>query len=475
MTLRHRLALWFTAITAVLFALFSLLIYFSAAQNREKEFYALLKKEGVTKAQLVLSGRIEPAILQDIYRNNRQILDEVEVAMYDTTFALLYHDAVDVDVVKETPEMLALIIDQGTLRFKVKDYQAVGFVYSTQNKKFLITAAAYDQYGYAKLRNLRNTLLLSLALALLTLYWTGKFFAGRALRPVADITEKARKISATSLHLRLDSGNRRDELARLAHTFNDMLERLEKSFEAQKSFVFHIAHELRTPLAALMTEAELALSRPRSDAEWKEAVTHILEDARRLSQLVSHLLDLAKASYDPAGISFKPEAPDEILTEAAYELTKNHPDYKVDFIPSSEECSPEPMQIMANAYLLRVAFLNLMENGCKFSPDHTCRIRWKIFVHQDQKSDTVAKERNSAAYVDIFFENSGPGIPAEDLPHIFEPFYRGSTQSRLHTGYGIGLSLSQKIIQLHKGRLDVESQPGLGAVFTVRLPLIFFS
>ncbi|MCS6981164.1 MAG: ATP-binding protein [Flavobacteriales bacterium] len=472
MTLRHRLTLWFTGLTGVLLIIFSIIIYFTAAQNREKEFYNLLKKEAVTKAQLIVNGKIDPLILQNIYRNNRQILPEVEVAVYDTTFRLMYHDAVDIDVVKETPEMLTNILQNGHINFTADDYQAVGFTYLANKKKFLVTAAAYDQYGLAKLRNLRNTLLVALSLALLIVYGTGKFFAGRALSPVAQIIAKAQKISAKSLHLRLDTGNQRDELAQLALTFNDMLDRLEKSFEAQKNFVFHMAHEVRTPLATLMAEAELTLSQTRTEAEYQQALSRILEDAQKLSHLVNNLLDLAKASYDPTRINFKYIPVHETLMEAAYELQRSRPGFRVEFPPPAEALIQDEPKVLANEYLLRVAFRNLMENGCKFSPDHICRLQLRVRKTPNDEKGPIGTSDNHSKVLEIVFQNNGPAIRAEEVPMIFEPFYRGTSQTQENIGHGIGLSLCRKIVELHGGKIEVESHPDSGNLFKISIPLV---
>lgn len=117
MKIRTRLTILFTVITATILLAFASVIYFSAKKNREKEFYSILKKEAITKANLFFNAKVDAKTLQDIYRNNREILNEVEVAIYDTGFNLLYHDAVDIDYVKETPEMINEIFQKGEIQF----------------------------------------------------------------------------------------------------------------------------------------------------------------------------------------------------------------------------------------------------------------------------------------------------------------------------------------------------------------------
>lgn len=472
MTLKTRLTLLYTAVTALLFLLFSFFLYYASSKNREKEFYKLLEKEALTKAQLIASGVIEPTVLQNIYRNNRQIIHEVEVAVYDTAFQLVYHDAVDIDLVKETPEMLQAIKNKGTLIFKVREYQAVGLRRNLEGKDYLITAAAYDHYGLTKLRHLRNNTLMAMTLMLGLLFLSGRFLAGRVLEPVRTITEKARRISATNLDLRLEVKKRRDELSELAATFNDMLERLEQSFEAQKSFVHHLAHELRNPLAALSAELELALQRERAAEAYRAAIRRALEDAQKMARLIKSLLDLAKASYDPAALNFKTLRADEVLADAVRELQRENPHYTVDILIQESAGEPPDNLVLANEYLLRTAFINLMDNGCKFSPDHTCRVTLSIASNSGSKN--TPNNSAESAYLILNFQNFGKPIEATEREKIFQPFYRvPDTTSNPADGYGIGLSLCKRIIELHKGTLTVDSDADRGNIFTLSLPLAF--
>ena len=160
MKIRTKLTLLFTLITGTIVLAFASVIYLSAKENKDKEFYSLLKKEAVTKSNLFFNAKVETKTLQDIYRSNRQILNEVEVAIYDSNFNLLYHDAVDIDLVKETPEMLNEIYVKGDMQFYQDDWQTIGLRYEFDGENYIITATAYDQYGYNKLSSLlKNSIL----------------------------------------------------------------------------------------------------------------------------------------------------------------------------------------------------------------------------------------------------------------------------------------------------------------------------
>lgn len=458
MKTRTRLTILFTLITAAILLAFASVIYISAKENREKEFYSLLKKEALTKANLFFNAKVETQTLQDIYKNNRQILNEVEVAIYDSSFNLLYHDAVDIDYVKETPEMINEIYQKREKQFYQEDWQVIGLRYEFENKNYIITATAIDQYGYNKLDSLLKDSIVVFVISILFIYVAGRFFSKRAFDPVKEMTEKAKVISATNLDLRLNSNGSKDELSELANTFNEMLSRLENSFDAQKHFVSNISHELRTPLAAIITELELSTNKEKNITEYKSTIQNALGDAKKIVRLSNSLLDLAKASYDPTEISFKQIRIDEILLDARQQVQQVNPDYKIDIVFDPEFFRDEndsQITVNGNEYLLKVAFANLFENGCKFSKDK-----------QSNLSIGCEKEK-----IQLRFSDKGIGISEDDLKNIFTPFYRGENK-KLADGNGIGLSLTQKIIHLHKGSISVQSEQQQGTTFTVELQTV---
>jgi signal transduction histidine kinase len=462
MKIRTRITILFTLITATILLVFASVIYYSAKENREKEFYTLLKKEALTRANLFFNAKVESRILHNIYKYNRKILNEVEVAVYDKNFNLLYHDALDIDFVKETPQMINDIYHKGEIRFYQKDWQVIGFRYPFGDNNYVITAAAYDQYGYSKLNSLLRNIIVVFIISILFIYIAGLYFSKKAFDPVKEMTEKAKIISATNLDLRLNSNGNKDELSELANTFNEMLCRLESSFDAQKHFVFNISHELRTPLAAMISELELSLGKERNIAEYKATITNALNDAKKLVRLSNSLLDMAKASYDPAEISFKHLRVDELLLDARQQVQKLNPDYKIDIAFEQDFENENQITINGNEYLLKVAFANLIENGCKFSKDNSCRVS----INLNQKYPN-----HNPSYITLQFKDNGIGIPENDLENIFYPFYRGDNKA-FADGIGIGLYLTKKIIHLHKGTIGVSSKQNQGTAFTVVLKTI---
>lgn len=448
MKIRTRLTLLFTLITAMLLGIYSISIYYSSKEAREKSFYSELQNEAIAKADLFFRSSLPEQEMHKLYKNNTRTLNEVQVAIYDINRQLIYHDDAKVDYVKETPEMLLQIFQKKKINFFLHDLQVIGIVYHYEGKTYAVTAAAYDQYGYDYLTHLLTISIISFFIILLLIYLAGIFLSKKALSPLTEMVIQIKKITAGKLQLRLKTTKEKDELNELAQNFNGMLERLENSFDSQKHFVSNISHELRTPLAAIITELELASVKDKTKEEYQETIQFALDDARNMVKLSNSLMDLAKASYDPNEISFSEVRLDEVLLESYTKITKDNPGYKVS-LNIEDLVEEHQLTILGNEYLLQVAFNNLTDNACKYSPEHTCLID----VSTDSKILTIS------------FTNTGNSINKEDLQHIFKPFYR-SENSKREKGHGIGLFLTKKIILLHNAKVKVVSEKNK-TIFTV--------
>lgn len=448
MKVRTRLTLLFTFVTAMLMVFYGIAVYYSSSEAREVSFYAQLRNEAVAKANLFFQSTLGEKEMHRVYKNNTKTINEVQVAIYDPEFNLIYHDDSKVDYVKEDPKMLSNIQKKKEISFFIDDLQAIGTIYSHNGKEYLVTAAGYDQYGYSSINHLLTISIIAFISILILVYLAGIFLSKKALNPLSEMVNQIKKITAGKLQLRLKTTGEKDELNELAQNFNGMLERLENSFDAQKHFVSNISHELRTPLSAIITELEHSSEKEQTQEEYQQTIQYALDDARNMVKLSNSLMDLAKASYDPNEISFSEVRLDEILLESYSKIIKENQEYKVSLnIDNSVE--EHQLVIQGNEYLLQVSFNNLIDNACKYSPIHTCSIE----VKGDSKT------------LSIQFINTGITISQNDLLHIFEPFYR-SKDSTKEKGYGIGLFLTEKIIHLHHATIKVVSENN-ETVFTV--------
>lgn len=453
MKIRTKLAIRYTAVTAVLFLLSMLAVYYFGEHTRSETFFRNLRKEAVTKAHLFLNNKVDAKTLQSIYWNNRNFIDEVEVAIYTPGFDMLYHDALQSDIVKEDKEMIRKIRKEKTIEFYVDDYQAIGMVYTFNGKDYVVTAVAYDGYGYSAQVALRGILLALSLIVLSVLVIVGYLLARSSLAPVTAIVKEVEKITASRIDKRLPVENERDELGELSIAFNELLDRLEKAFSSQKMFVSNVSHELRTPMAALTTELELVLLKERTPERYEQAIGNALQDARRIVKLIGGLLNLVKADYLPEQIKMGEARLDELLLDARETVIRANPDYKVDLIFEQEAEDDSVLTVVGNRYLLITSFVNLIENNCKYSSNHVSQIHISFWQELSV----------------LRFSDNGAGMSEEDKARLFVPFYRGTHKESV-PGHGIGMTLTQKILALHKGTIEVYSHLGEGTTFIVKMP-----
>lgn len=454
MKIRTALTLKNTCATAAVFLLCTLLVYLVSDHTRSRTFFHDLKSEAITKVHLFLKKRVNAKTMQEIYLNNQAFIHEVEVAIYTPDFRMLYHDAVQNDIVKEDRAMIDRILREKEIEFYIGKYQAIGMLYPFEGKEYIVTAAAYDGYGYDNLSELAHTLLGLFVVGLLLLFVVGYLLAQASLRPIRDIVKESAIITASQMSRRLPVKNKDDELGELSTTFNELLNRLEISFNAQKMFVSNVSHELRTPLAALMAELDIALQKQRSQEQYQTVLQNALQDAHRMTKLIDGLLNLAKADYSQEQIKMEEIRLDELLLDVRENILRAHHDYRIELIFEQEDADDDRLiTIQGNHYLLSIAFANLIENNCKYSADH-------ISVIQISYWDK---------WVIVRFSDNGIGMSPIDKQHLFTLFYRGK-QDTVVEGHGIGMALSQKIILLHHGEIAVHSQEGQGTTFVVELP-----
>ncbi|RJP37271.1 MAG: HAMP domain-containing protein [Desulfobacteraceae bacterium] len=283
----------------------------------------------------------------------------------------------------------------------------------------------------------------------------GRFFAGRILKPVTNVTRIADDITHTDLNLRIREMEADVEMQGLIRSFNAMIERLEQSFAHVNEFSSHVAHELKTPLAIMRGELELALSETRDVDEYRRVIAVTLEETDRMIRIIKDLLLLAKFDYNPEVFRFEKFDLTLFLKEI-YEQSRILADSKQIAV----QCDFPDAAIFINGDKthLRRLFFNLINNAVTFTPaGGKIHLSLAVSVH--------------AASIEI--RDTGIGISPENLSRIFAKFYRipNPRQDTASSGSGLGLSIARSIARAHKGDIAVVSRPGKGAVFTVTLPL----
>lgn len=302
------------------------------------------------------------------------------------------------------------------------------------------------------LERLRLALILGIPFALLLAGLGGWLLAGRALEPVDRITQMARSITATDLSRRINL-RRQDELGRLAGTFDDMIDRLERAFQEQRQLAADVSHELRSPLTVLEAQTTLALRRSRGAEEYRQILVSVQEEVEHMAVMVNQLLTLARADAGEEEVVMEPVRLADVTVPV---IDAMRPLAERKHVGCHLAADPD-VWVQGDAGRLRQLVQNLVDNAIR----HT---------HSGGRIDVQVEAVGPQAVLTV--SDTGEGIAPQDLPHIFQRFYRGDRARQRGTGNsGLGLAIVQWIVEAHGGRVDVRSALGRGTAFTVALPL----
>jgi signal transduction histidine kinase len=347
-------------------------------------------------------------------------------------------------------EFYSKILKTGKDWFVEGNKYYLGQIFEENNQKYIVIVAARDKKGESTTIYIIKIMLFGGICFVILAYFLGRFLAKRVINPVARITKEVNRISASNLHSRLPEIKNADEISDLTATFNDMLDRLETSFEIQTNFINNASHELKTPITTIIAEAEIMLLKDREPQEYIQSLENIYNQASRLGNLTESLLKLTQTGYDGKKQVLDITRIDELLLTVKSDLDKIFPDnrvsIKLNFVPQDSNL----LLIPCNRPLLELAINNIITNGVKYSDNN------EVFVALSANEEAIK----------ITISDIGIGIPPEDIPHLYEPFFRGKIAAK-YIGYGLGLPLAMKIIRMHGGELQVQSEQNKGTMVTI--------
>lgn len=447
MQIRSRLTIQFTFLVIAIVLVAFFFVYYFSMQLMEREFDKRLREKAVTSAALLIKvEQIDSALLKLIDRAKRDNLFRENIVILDSADRMIYvnNEAFELQV---SPPLFAQIRSEREVRFHQGDFNVIGLLFEDKNRDFVVIAGAVNREGMQRLEDLRTLLITLFVVVIAFVALAGWIFSGRALRPIQKVMSQVEDISPQDLSKRLQETQQPDEIGKLITIFNRMLTRIENGFSLQRTFVANVSHELKNPLTKVTSQLEVTLLKDREKDEYKTLITSVLEDIKELNQLSNSLLELARLNRDESSFSMTRIRLDEILWDVRESVQGLDPGYQVQVniheLPEDESL----LYINGNLHLLKTAIRNVVENACKFSSER------KAFV--DLRCD--------ANILTIQVTDRGPGIAPADLGQVFQPFFRADATSKTK-GYGIGLSLSQRIVSLHRGEMSIESKVGEGTM-----------
>jgi len=436
MSLKLRFALLFTFFVAIVLLVSSATIYILYFNYRQGDFYDRVRTEGlefydfITKVSGTKGANVEKMMQGVLYDN----------ALWDENLAIL--DSAG-NIIDKLPDTAQVNIQPKDLQ-KIKKLKEYGYtkgerqfvcMYLPDTKRYII-ASGLDIAGLSKLENLKIILSTVFIGGLLLTALISFFFVKEALKPLRILSTQMQRTTELNLTDRLPERKTEDELKQITRNFNEMLDRLNKAFESQKSFVHHASHELRTPLASMLSQTEAALNKKLTDEGYKKVLSSLKEDQVDLIELTNSLLLLSQyEKLNPSQIWPKVRI-DEVLYDTIGASKKMLPDAEIIFqfleMPENEN----DIMVQGNEALLKVALGNLIKNAIQYSTDK------KVVI----TVEPCHKE------IYVHFDNMGKLLSVSEANNLVIPFFRGINSASVK-GFGLGLSIVQRIIQLHNGAL----------------------
>ena len=454
MTIRNRLTWLFLGTVAVLLLLVLAVVFALQSTSSQREFQQRLRERAEVTSYIYLEkDEMRASAFRDFEKKYLQSLPNEILQVYDADGRVRFVAADE--RVRLADAVLARIVANKQEYFTIGARQAIGIFYHDNQGDFVILAAAENVYGQQRLHTLASIMAVIFVLSLLVIYAVGRVFAGRALAPIAALNDQVDRITARDLHQRVDEGflrtSERDDLTRLARTFNRLLARLEASFAGQRTFVRNASHELRTPLTASIGELQVLLARERPAPAYREGAASVLAELQQLKELINSLLDMSLAE---GTVPLTDEVRlDELLWEVREAVAPaERSRVQVDLgLPTDLPADPAAFEILGHRALLTRALGNLVDNALKYSAS-------------GQRVVLSLRCRPGGCRVRV--ADAGVGIGPDDLAQVFQPFYRAAAVRGV-VGHGVGLPLAQRIVALHGGVLSLRSELGRGTLAEV--------
>jgi signal transduction histidine kinase len=452
--IKYKITILFTVLVTIILLIITFSVYYLTGAEGKKIFDKRLKSRATSNAQIYdYFGDTSILMLRRIDSSSLAILPLKSVIIADTNGNILYrHEAPHAEKLVLEHGLIADIINSNETYFQIGKRQAIGFYYPDKQRPLLVVVAAFDEDGELRLAELRQILGISALIGVLITLVIGFLFSSQLVRPLRNIITEVNDISSHNLSKQLRVGNSHDEMNELGKTFNNLLNRLQESFNTQRRFISNASHEISTPLTSISSQLQVTLNRERTKDEYQQVLRSIQEDVDQMRQLTKSLLEIAKTGGSHGSIELKELRIDELIMKVISEVKRMNQDYEVELQFQNFPETERMCLVFGNWDLLYSAIKNIVENGCKYSPDK------RSFVNLCFEND----------FIEVQVENKGDVIAEHEIEQIFQPFYRGDNTTEIK-GFGLGLSLAKRIISIHKGEIKVNSGPA-GTKFFIVLP-----
>ncbi|WP_396187862.1 sensor histidine kinase [Flavobacterium sp.] len=438
MTLKRKVAINISLAFSLLFGLAATFVYLRFTDFRKAEFEEKLENKAYNTAKLVDEiKRIDNVALQILDRKTLNKINNEKILVFDHNYQLIY-TSIDDAKINWTKNDLLQLNKKRTFFRTIDDKELLGIRFDfSKNDRYYVLILGQDKYGISKMNFLMVSLIVSFVISILFIWTFTYFLIKKSLQPLDDFQEKITTISANQLNLKLPESNTNNEIDLLTRAFNNMLDRLEKSFSMQKEFTSNASHELYTPLTRIALQIENLMTKEEHSEGTKKYLKNINNDIHQVADLINALLLLARVEKTEINKNFKPIRIDDIILKANELTAKNYPELIVHFEIIDHTDMDNPLEIKGNQALLVIVFTNLIKNG---------------FLYSEDKKVNITIHQKSVTELAVSIENNGSSIPIDDQSKIFDSFVRGKNATNTQ-GSGIGLRIVKKILEYHNAQI----------------------
>lgn len=475
-SLKLKLSLWFVGAITLIIMVFSVALYLSMVKNLVGGLDSALETVAKKRQNDIMEGveesenrRIDEEETEDLRE-----LDEMKdiFPLFYIQLLELFDDGtrLDINIVlksnnlgentlpfppfREGETKHAVFRDVSDERLSEMPLRMISFPFEIDTHTYYVLQFATTRKDVDETLNMLLMVFLNGDPILLVVsFFGGYFLVNRTLSPVRTVVASAKKITAEDLSLRLPSVGSKDEIGELVDTFNGMIARLDGSFRKIKQFSSDVSHEFKSPLTIIRGEIDVALRKSRLKQDYIDTLGSVGEEVEALQRIIDNLLFLAGTEAEGEQLPFETVALHKIVLEVFEIIQKMAKEKNIGFVLKEIQT----IDIQGEASLLKRVFFNLFENAVKYSDNGG-----KVEILLENESNTAV----------FSIKDTGIGIPGNEIPFIFDRFYRvDRARSRRMGSAGLGLSIAKRIVRLHNGKIDVTSTPGEGSTFVVSLPI----
>lgn len=455
MKIRNKILLYFSSTVIALTIMSSAITYVLVSEYREEEFQQRLREKILYTIGLISEYRelhLDPPVLMD--RNTIHGFTDAHLLLFDQDKNLIYQSENDMSIRDADKLLRALSPAHNWIELKENTSDIIAVSLESGDTRYYALCKAHDAYGYSKLGFLKNVLLSITVIISIIVWLVTVFLSGRITRPIGEIAEQLGKVDIAGdtipeIHIASSSY----ELDYLAEKFNQLIQRTNEAFAFQKHTVHHISHQLKTPVAVLVSELE-RIEKKAGSSELKADIQGQILKAKSLGDVVNILLEISKIESGNLRLRELFRL-DELIFDIIAELNILHPDFKfeVNYLPS--DISENKLEIHGNRSLIRHAFLNVLMNS---------------MVYSDQPRAEVLFDCDAPDVLKVIVKNQGKPISIDERKWLFRHFFRGEN-GQGKPGFGLGLVLSKKIFEVHHSIISYANPEGHLNVFEIRFPL----